>query len=170
MVGVLTDIQACIPSLRRYASGLLREQQDVDDLVHDTLVRALDRLHTQRDETKVRAWLFAIMHNLFVSRMRSARRWSSSESLDPSEHDALSRPGDQENALRWRDLVRNLNCLPDEQKAVILLVSVEEFSYADVSRVLGVPLGTVMSRLSRGRERLRQMAEENARPCLRRVK
>ena len=71
--GVLTRIEGCIPALRRYATALLRNREDADDLVHDCLVRALDKLHTRRDDADVRAWLFAIMHNLFISQLRRAK-------------------------------------------------------------------------------------------------
>jgi RNA polymerase sigma-70 factor (ECF subfamily) len=168
--GVLTRIEACIPALRRYAAALLRNREDADDLVHDCLVRALDKLHTRRDDADVRAWLFTIMHNLFVSQLRRAKARPSGEPLDEA-HEAMGiRPG-QESGLQWRDLIRALNRLPVEQRTVILLVSVEDLSYAETAQVLGIPIGTVMSRLARGRERLRQMTEEGEiRPVLRRVK
>ena len=169
--GVLTRIEACIPALRRYAAALLRNRDDADDLVHDCLVRALDKLHTRRDDADVKAWLFAIMHNLFISQLRRAKARPAGESLDETHEAALSMRPDQENALQWRDLVRGLKALPVEQRSVILLVSVEDLSYADAATVLGVPIGTVMSRLARGRERLRQLTDEEAvRPVLRRVK
>jgi RNA polymerase sigma-70 factor (ECF subfamily) len=83
----------------------------------------------------------------------------------------MSIRADQESGLQWRDLIRGLNALPVEQRSVILLVSVEDLSYADAAHVLGIPIGTVMSRLARGRERLRQLTEEDeVRPVLRRVK
>jgi len=168
--GVLSSIESCIPALRRYAFALVRKPQDAEDLVHDTLVRALDKLHTRR-HGEVRPWLFAIMHNLFVSQIRRSRLRSRSESLDEVSDTAPSLPGGQEERLRCRDMVEALRCLPLEQRTVVLLVSVEGMSYAEVSRVLGIPIGTVMSRLSRGRERLRQITEgEESRPCLRRVK
>jgi RNA polymerase sigma-70 factor (ECF subfamily) len=169
--GVLTRIEACIPALRRYAAALLRDRENADDLVHDCLVRALDKLHTRRDDADVRAWLFAIMHNLFISQLRRTRARPTGEPLDETHEAAMSARPDQENSLHWRDLIRALNRLPVEQRSVILLVSVEDLSYAEVANVLGVPVGTVMSRLARGRERLRQMAEEEeTRPVLRRVK
>jgi RNA polymerase sigma-70 factor, ECF subfamily len=167
----LASIEACIPSLRRYASALLRDRQDAEDLVHDCLVRALDRLHTRREEHAMRPWLFAIMHNLFISQARRAR-FRGHEPLDRAGggEDAAVTGAPQEDALRWRDLMRALDRLPPEQRAVLLLVTVEDFSYAEVARVLGIPLGTTMSRLSRARERLREMMDEEARPLLRRVK
>lgn len=169
--GVLTRIEACIPAMRRYAAALLRNREDADDLVHDCLVRALDKLHTRRDDADVRAWLFAIMHNLFISQLRRDKVRPSGEPLDEShESEANVRPH-QESSLQWRDMVRGLNQLPVEQRSVILLVSVEDLSYAETAQVLGIPVGTVMSRLARGRERLRQLTEEGeARPALRRVK
>jgi RNA polymerase sigma-70 factor (ECF subfamily) len=170
--GVLTRIEACIPALRRYAAALLRNREDADDLVHDCLVRALDKLHTRRDDADVRAWLFAIMHNLFISQLRRAKTRPAGDPLDESHEATLSVRPDQETALQWRDLIRGLNRLPVEQRSVILLVSVEDLSYAETAQVLGIPVGTVMSRLARGRERLRQMTEggDEARPALRMVK
>ena len=100
--GVLTRIEACIPALRRYAAALLRNRDDADDLVHDCLVRALDKLHTRRDDADVRAWLFAIMHNLFISQLRRAKARPAGESLDETHEAALSMRPDQENALQWR--------------------------------------------------------------------
>ncbi len=168
--GVLTRIEDCIPALRRYAAALLRNREDADDLVHDCLVRALDKLHTRRDDADVRAWLFAIMHNLFISQLRRAKARPSGEPLGET-HEAIGTRPDQESSLQWRDLMRALNQLPVEQRTVILLVSVEDLSYAETAQVLGIPIGTVMSRLARGRERLRQMTEEgDVRPVLRRVK
>jgi RNA polymerase sigma-70 factor (ECF subfamily) len=171
MPGVLTRIEACIPALRRYATALLRNREDADDLVHDCLLRALDKLHTRRDDADIRAWLFAIMHNLFISQLRRAKVRPAGDPLDESHEAALSIRPDQENSLRWRDLIRGLNKLPVEQRSVILLVSVEDLSYAEAASVLGIPVGTVMSRLARGRERLRQLVDnEEVRPALRRVK
>ena len=167
----LTRIEACIPALRRYAAALLRNREDADDLVHDCLVRALAKLHTRRDDADVRAWLFAIMHNLFISQLRRNKIRQTAEPLDETHDSAVSMRPEQESGLHWRDMVRALNRLPVEQRAVVLLVSVEDLSYAEAASVLGIPIGTVMSRLARGRERLRQITEDGeARPALRRVK
>lgn len=170
---MLSTIEACIPALRRYALALLRDRQDADDLVHDCLVRALDRLHTHRDAGDIRAWLFSIMHNLFVTQTRHSRARPDTAALD--DESSQSAPGGQEMQLRWKELVGELNAMPDEQRAVVLLVCVEDLTYAEAARALGVPIGTVMSRLSRGRERLRRLNQDRAapgksRPCLRRVK
>jgi RNA polymerase sigma-70 factor (ECF subfamily) len=166
---LLPMIEACIPALRRYASALLRQREEADDLVHDCLVRALNKLHTKRHDSDVRAWLFTIMHNLFVSQRRSRRIRPVSESLEEHHDGAASIHPVQENGLHWRDLLRELYSLPEEQRQVILLVSVEDLSYAETAAVLGVPIGTVMSRLARGRERLRERLDVAPRP-LRRVR
>jgi RNA polymerase sigma-70 factor, ECF subfamily len=168
---MLAKIEDCIPALRRYALALLRDPQNADDLVQDCLVRALDKLHTHRDDVDIRAWLFTIMHNLFVSQRRRARARPDTEALEANDDEnAHGAPGEQEDRLRWKELLRVLNSLPNDQRAVILLVSVEDLSYSEAARVLGVPIGTVMSRLARGRERMRQVAQEKGRPPLRRIK
>jgi len=167
---VLARIEASIPALRRYATALLRSREEADDLVHDCLVRALDKLHTRREEADVRAWLFTIMHHHFISQVRRRRSRPAAEPLDESHESAVGLPPVQEDALHWRDLQRGLALLPEDQRAVILLVSVEDLSYAQAAEVLGVPVGTVMSRLNRGRERLRQHTDQDPRPPLRRVK
>ena len=154
MASVIAEMGACIPALRRYASALLRDRQEVDDLVHDCLVRALDRLHTRREEGELRPWLFAILHNLFVSRIRRTRLRGGTESIDTADPTVLGQRANQEDALHRRDLMRALDELPEDQRSVLLLVAVEDLSYAETARVLGVPIGTVMSRLARGRKRL----------------
>jgi RNA polymerase sigma-70 factor (ECF subfamily) len=159
---VFSAIEACIPALRRYAAALLRGRQDADDLVHDTLLRALDNLHTRRDDGDLRAWLFAIMHNLFISQARRAGMRREREPQAVTIEPDAGQPGGQEEALYRRDLVRALNALPPEHRAVILLVAVEDLSYAEAARILNIPIGTVMSRLSRAREKLRQVVDSSA--------
>jgi RNA polymerase sigma factor (sigma-70 family) len=157
---VLTCIEACIPALRRYATALLRSREGADDLVHDCLVQALDKLDARRNDADVRAWLFSIMHNLFISQLRRSKARAARESLDEMHAANASTYPNQENSLRWRDLVRSLNRLPVEQRTVVLLVSVGDLSYAEAASVLGIPIGTVMSRLSRGRAQLREMVND----------
>jgi RNA polymerase sigma-70 factor (ECF subfamily) len=151
------DIVACIPSLRRYARGLTSDRERADDLVQDTLERAWGRFALWQRRGEVRAWMFGIMHNLFIDRVRSQRSTPEQSSGDelPESPDRAT----QSDRLEVRDLGRLLQRLPPEQREVLLLVGVEEMSYQDVARVVGVPLGTVMSRLSRARERLRAEME-----------
>jgi RNA polymerase sigma-70 factor (ECF subfamily) len=145
-------IVAEIPRLRRYARALTGDPAHADDLVQDTLERALGRFFLFRPGN-LRAWLFSIMHNLFINQARARR-----DGLREGEAvlaEELPVRATQEDALEMRDLARCLQALPPEQREVLLLVGLEEMSYEEAARVLGVPLGTVMSRLFRARERLR---------------
>lgn len=163
-------VEPTIPALRRYAWALLRDADRADDLVQDTLERALGRWHLRRRDGDVRAWLFAIQHNLFVSGLRHRARRGPHVGLEAAEGHLPALGATQENDLAARDALAGLDSLPDEQRSVLLLVGVEDLSYADAARVLGIPVGTVMSRLSRGREKLRQIVETGRVVALRRVK
>jgi RNA polymerase sigma factor (sigma-70 family) len=142
-----------IPRLRRYARALVGDRATADDLVQDTLERAWAKLHLYRRGTDLRAWLFTVMHNVHVNRVRAAR---ATDTLD-EEMPELAQRAAQGDALLVRDLDRAISRLPDEQRAVLLLVTLEEMSYETVARTLDIPIGTVMSRLSRAREKLRAM-------------
>jgi RNA polymerase sigma factor (sigma-70 family) len=121
--------------------------------VQDTLERAWAKLHLYRRGTDLRAWLFTVMHNVHVNRVRAAR---ATDILD-EEAPELAQRASQGDSLMVRDLDRAIMRLPGEQRAVLLLVTLEEMSYDAVARTLGIPIGTVMSRLSRAREKLRTM-------------
>ena len=142
-----------IPRLRRYARALVSDRASADDLVQDTLERAWAKLHLYRRGTDLRAWLFTVMHNVHVNRVRAARV------TDPLEDEMpeLAQRAAQGDSLVVRDLDRAIARLPDEQRVVLLLVTLEEMSYDQVAHALGIPIGTVMSRLSRAREKLRAM-------------
>ena len=142
-----------IPRLRRYARALVGDRATADDLVQDTLERAWAKLHLYRRGTDLRAWLFTVMHNVHVNRVRASRPTDTLEDEMPE----LAQRASQGDALLVRDLDRGIARLPAEQRAVLLLVGLEQFSYDEAARVLGIPLGTVMSRLSRGRERMRAL-------------
>lgn len=141
-----------IPRLRRYARALTGDRNAADDLVQDTVERALSRLHLWRQGSDLRAWLFTIMHNIYVNQTRSRIRHPH-EALDESAAEALH--GREPDWAELRDIDDALSRLPGDQRAVLLLVGLEQFTYEEAAQVLEVPLGTVMSRLSRGRERLR---------------
>jgi len=149
---------AYLPRLRRYARALTGNRDDADDLVQDTLERAWRKSDLWHGVDDMRAWLFAIMHNLYVQERRRPRlnlvQWEAppGASVAPA-HDTR---------LTVRDLQAALAQLPREQRAIVLLVALEDVAYADAARLLGVPIGTVMSRLSRGRERLRMLMQEPA--------
>jgi RNA polymerase sigma factor (sigma-70 family) len=142
-----------IPRLRRYARALVGDRAAADDLVQDTLERAWAKLHLYRRGTDLRAWLFTVMHNVHVNKVRASR------ATDPLEDDMpeLAQRASQGDALMVRDLDRSISRLPAEQRSVLLLVTLEDMSYDEVARTLGIPIGTVMSRLSRAREKLRGM-------------
>lgn len=154
------SVEQHIPRLRRYARALTGERSAADDLVQDTLERALSRFHLWRRGSDLRAWLFTIMHNIYVNQARSRVRHQH-EALD-NDSAAEAAQAREPDWLELRDLDDALARLPHEQRAVLLLVGLEEFTYEEAARVLDIPIGTVMSRLSRGRERLRGMLSGDA--------
>jgi RNA polymerase sigma-70 factor (ECF subfamily) len=156
---MLQQIEPLIPSLRRYARALTRNAATADDLVQDCLERAVSRWHQRRDGD-ARPWLFAILHNLAVSQFRQQATRGPHVALEAiGEHD-VRQDAVQENQLIYQDVMDKLARLPEDQRAVLLLIAVEDLTYAEASKVLGVPIGTVMSRLSRARDRLQQELEQ----------
>ena len=151
------EIAAHIPRLRRYARALAGDNHRADDLVQDTLERALTKFHLWRHGSDLRAWMFAIMHNVFINQLKARRELA----LDDAVEDGLQ-SAPQSDPLELRDLDAALRRLPVEQREVLLLVGLEQLSYAEASQALDVPVGTVMSRLSRGRERLRALMSGTA--------
>jgi RNA polymerase sigma-70 factor (ECF subfamily) len=150
-------IEQQIPRLRRYARALTGDRVIADDLVQDTLERAWSKMHLWRRGSDLRAWLFTVMHNVYVNQLRSRAAYPA-VSLDESEINLLDRAA-QTDRLEIRDLDVAIRKLPDEQREVLLLVALEQLSYEETARVLGIPIGTVMSRLSRARERLRRLLD-----------
>jgi RNA polymerase sigma-70 factor (ECF subfamily) len=149
------QVVALIPRLRRYALALVGDRAAADDLVQDTLERALNKFHLWRRGTDLRAWLFTVMHNVYVNQLRSRREYLALEG------EALELPvrAAHDAPLEARDVTRALARLPVEQREVLLLVVLEDLSYEEAAGALGVPIGTVMSRLSRAREKLRALME-----------
>jgi len=156
-----------IPRLRRYARALTADRTSADDLVQDTLERAWGKFYMWRRGSDMRAWMFSIMHNTFINHIR--KNQVTTVSMD---EDALEVPtrATQNDALEMRDLASAIVKLPCEYREVVLLIGLEEMSYEEVAQVLNIPMGTVMSRLSRGRERLRILMAGESAPVLRRVK
>jgi RNA polymerase sigma-70 factor (ECF subfamily) len=143
-----------IPRLRRYARALVGDRYLADDLVQDTLERAWNKFYLWRPGSDLRAWLFTIMHNVFVNETRR-RRYEIEQLME--EVPPVAVRATQSEQLELRDVDRALRALPVEQREVVLLVAVEQFSYEEVSGALDIPIGTVMSRLSRARARMRQL-------------
>lgn len=165
------ELRAQIPRLRRYARALTGSRAAADDLTQDTLERAwlkraLWRSGDDGSAGSLRAWLFAVMHRVFLNDLRRRR------ATEPLDEQLLERAGTDspDGAIALRDLQRGLAQLAVEQRAVVLLVGLEGLSYEEAAQALEVPVGTVMSRLSRGRLRLRQLLEGEVGTPLRRVK
>jgi RNA polymerase sigma factor (sigma-70 family) len=147
-----------IPDLRRYARALTGDAWAADDLVQDTLERACERWQLWAVGSDLRAWLFTLMHNLFIDGARRALRQQQGQRVDVDEvaNELVAPAAATDQAL---DLQRCLLRLPEEQREVLLLVTLQDLGYEDVARITGVPVGTVMSRLSRARSRLRDLMD-----------
>jgi len=161
MNDMLLQVEPLIPALRRYARALLRNPTAADDLVQDCLERAVSHWQ-QRREGNARSWLFTILHNLAVNQFRQPASRGRHVTIDETNEDDFGQEAVQEQTLMYRDVLDKLAKLPDDQRAVLLLVAVEDLSYAEAAKVLNIPIGTVMSRLSRARERLQQEIEGTA--------
>jgi RNA polymerase sigma-70 factor (ECF subfamily) len=153
--GLVSQIEVLIPSLRRYARAMVRDPVAADDLVQDSLAQALGKIHLWEDGTDLRAWLFTILHNRHISLARQAarRRVVELKRLKPSSELLPN----QIARLELRDLERAIARLPEEQRSLILLVGLEGMSYEEAASVVDLPVGTVRSRVSRGRETLRMI-------------
>jgi RNA polymerase sigma-70 factor (ECF subfamily) len=160
-------LEAQIPRLRRYSRALTRDTQRADDLVQDTLLRALMKQDRWEPGTNLRAWLFTLMHNQYVNNVRRANREAGTIDIDDVSS-SLVATTDPTASRQLYELERALGQLAAEQREVILLVGLEGFSYEDAAKILAVPVGTVRSRLSRGRESLRRQfgIEEEIDPTL----
>jgi RNA polymerase sigma factor (sigma-70 family) len=161
---MIDDLPGHVAGLRRYALALTGSRVEAEDLVQETLTRAIAAASGFRKGGNLRSWLFTIMHNAFVSGVR-ARRAADLELDDDLPE--LSQAPTQLHRLEVRDVLARLARLPEAQRAALVLIALEDFSYSEAARVLGVPLGTLMSRLARGREALRRAMSEDAPPRLR---
>jgi RNA polymerase sigma-70 factor (ECF subfamily) len=161
--GFRHDVEAMIPALRRYARALTRDAETADDLVQDTLVRAL-RFEHLFTGGNIRSWLYTILTNLNRNRLRTLARRPAFSPLD--DNDAPDMLGPEAGS---RDIERALATLVEDQRAVLLLVTLEGLTYREVAEIQGVPIGTVMSRLARARAQMKAYLD-GERPMLRRVK
>ncbi len=163
------DLVQHVTALRRYALLLIGEPTEADDLVQEALTRVLVHTRAWKPVRDLRAYLFTTLHNVFVDGHRRRRMLRDDIPVD-SLAGRLATPPSQMDRLELRDLAKALGKLPTEQRQVVLLIGLEGMSYRDAARVLGVPIGTVMSRLSRGREALRHLTHRGAALKLRVVK
>lgn len=154
------DVLAELGALRRYAGSLARGSEDAEDLVHDTLVRAYEKRSTFHSGRNLRVWLLSILHNCFIDRRR---RWRTEPADGAAEAPEPAAPPPQEHSVRLAEVREAFLALPAEQRAALHLVAIEGLTYAEAAASLGVPVGTVMSRLARARAALRAV-EDGARP------
>ncbi len=159
-----------VPHLRRYARALLRDADTADDLVQDCLSRAMGRLHLWTPGSNMRTWLFSILHNQHVNSARRLAHRPDQVDLSPDHATLQATQPEQSGRHEVRDLGRALEQLSEDQRQVVLLVGLEGLAYTEAAQVLDLPMGTVMSRLNRGRQRLREIMDQDDTPGLRRVK
>ena len=148
-------VETEIPRLRRYARALTRDVVRADDLIQSCLTRAIAKQHLWQHGTNLRAWLFTIMHNQHVNDVRRGVREGNTVEL--AQVPMLTAPSNAVPRLELRDLERALGKLAHEQREVLMLVGLEGMRYDQVAEILNVPIGTVRSRLSRGRDQLRTL-------------
>jgi RNA polymerase sigma-70 factor (ECF subfamily) len=154
---VATHVRRHIPALRRYARALLRNREMADDLVQDCLERVVCHWERRRSEESTRSWMFAIAHNLAVNRLRQQTVRGIHIGLEDVDEAMLVQPAGQEGRIRQNELQRALQSLPQIQRDTVMLVCVDGLTYAEAAQELDVPIGTVMSRLARAREKLQRM-------------
>jgi RNA polymerase sigma-70 factor (ECF subfamily) len=160
-------VEAEIPGLRRYARALTRDLMRADDLVQSCLMRAFDKQHLWEPGTHLRGWLFTLLHNQHVNEVRRSAREGQAVSIEDAAPE-LTIKSNAIDALQLRDLERALSKLVPEWRQVILLIGLEGLRYDEVASILGIPIGTVRSRASRGREQLRMLMgmEDKLRPSV----
>jgi RNA polymerase sigma factor (sigma-70 family) len=161
-------LEGHIPSLRRYAFALVRNHDAADDLVQDCLERALASRTSSQTANSPRAWLFTILRNVYLTNYRYEKRRGRPMAFDEDTMSGM--PADQDKGLEARDALAALDHLSEDHKSLLLLIGVEDLSYEEAATVLGISIGTVMSRLSRARQKLRDLMETERPFVLRSVK
>lgn len=169
MSQLMDEIEKCVPALRRYARALTHDPDKADDLVQDCLERAIRKRGLWRPSGSVRSWVFRILLNVYRNDLRQLRRSPAPVSLETLPGSDPAGPDVQPGRLALAETARAMQALPLEQREVLLLVAVEEMSYAEAATVLSIPVGTLMSRLARARATLREAMQAGA-PKLRSVK
>jgi RNA polymerase sigma-70 factor (ECF subfamily) len=157
MTDIRQAVETEIPVLQRYALKLTRDDRATEDLVQECLVRALGKQHLWCEGSNLRAWLCTILHNLYVDDIRRALRTGTVVELSEVE-ERLADPPAQEKVLALRDVNRALAGLTDGQRAAVVLIGLDGWSYERFAKATGLPIATIRSRLSRGRDRLKLAA------------
>jgi RNA polymerase sigma-70 factor, ECF subfamily len=164
------DLITELPFLRRFARGLCGDASLADDLVQDCVERALVKSHLYDPARPLRAWLYAVLRNIYVSNWRRNAKHSHAKELDDLQGFEGAVLPEQESNFSVALITDALDTLPVQQREVLILISLEEMSYQQASEIIGVPIGTIMSRLSRARAHLQNILEERGTTVLRRVK
>jgi len=164
---LLDEIEATIPALRRYARALLRDREGADDLVQDCLERAVAKRHSWRRDGPVQAWMFRILLNCHRDSLRrTPRHLVAVDDL----HTEPSHPAPQDAHMALAEVQTAIAALPDDQRAALLLVALEGMTFDEAAAALGIPKGTLMSRLGRARDRLRTMTGRDRKPTPQRLR
>ena len=153
---VTAHVQPLIPALRRYARSLVRDREMADDLVQDCLERVVSHWAQRKSEEGTRSWMFAIAHNLAVNRLKQQTLRGVHIGIEELDESVLVQPAGQESQIRRNELQRALQSLPESQRVTVVLVCIDGLSYAEAAQEMDVPIGTVMSRLARAREKLQR--------------
>lgn len=156
------SLLAWVPRLRRYARALMRDRDLADDLVQDCVERALARLDSWQSGDNPRRWLFTIMHHLFVDELRRVKRRGQTVDIETAAGANFATEPTQFDTLAAREVMQALQAIAPDRRSALVLVAVEGLTYAEAATVLGVPAGTVMSRIARGREELRKELEDSS--------
>lgn len=159
-----------IPRLRRYALSLTADPDAADDLVQDCLERAIRKRHLWKRHGSIRNWLYRVLYNVFLNQRVQQKKMRRQVTLDEF-HGVLAEPARQEQQVECKDIAAAMQALPEDQRAAIALTALEGLSYDEAAEVLDIPIGTLRSRLFRGRDRLRELRPAVSAPAaLRRVK
>jgi len=161
---MIDELEVHIASLRRYAWVLCANHADADDLVQETLVKAIAAAHTYKPGRDLRAWLFSILHNTFVSQKRQYARRARASRFINTELKEAAVPAAQEKHVEAENTLSMLSHLTPDRQSVLVLIAVEGLTYAEAAEALDIPIGTLMSRLARGREELRRLVSGEAVP------
>jgi RNA polymerase sigma-70 factor, ECF subfamily len=164
------DLIAELPYLRRFARALSGDASLADDLVQDCVERALTKSHLYDPARPLRAWLYAVLRNIFISHWRQNSKFTGVKNIDDLVGFEGSVEPEQEMNFSIALISEALDTLHTQQREVLVLISLEEMSYKEASEIIGVPIGTIMSRLSRARAHMQNMLEERGTTVLRRVK
>ena len=164
------DLVKELPYLRRFARGLCGDAALADDLVQDCVERALLKSHLYDPARPLRTWLYAVLRNIYISNWRRNSKFTGAKHIDDLEGFEGSVPPEQDSNFSVSLITDALDTLPTQQREVLVLISLEDVSYAQAADIIGVPIGTIMSRLSRARAHLQNILEERGTTILRRVK